>query len=229
MYYAHSSNVILLATLLTLATSLSSQQPPTPKWASYHAHSILDHVNPRIGTYGVTPNGNGGMIPSVAPPFAMTRWTPQTRENFISQVPYGDSDRLMHGFQATHQPAIWMGEAGQVVLMPGAGHVRPLFEDRGLTFRKDDEVTTPYVYEVELDATPRLGRDWNATAEAVGDGPDPGGVGKVPEDVKDGANGRVRRQYQAAMQADSEGGEMEDIRNGDTIQVSTRYIIQKFF
>lgn len=47
----------------------------------YHVNAgVLRFVNPKIGTYGVTPNGNGGMIPSVAPPFGMTRWTPQTRE-----------------------------------------------------------------------------------------------------------------------------------------------------
>lgn len=27
-----------------------------------------------IGNGGDTPNGSGGMIPSVAPPFGMTRW-----------------------------------------------------------------------------------------------------------------------------------------------------------
>lgn len=30
--------------------------------ASYHGNAgVLQYVNPRIGTYGVTPNGNGGM------------------------------------------------------------------------------------------------------------------------------------------------------------------------
>lgn len=47
----------------------------------YHENAgVLRFVNPKIGTYGITPNGNGGMIPSVSPPFGMTRWTPQTRE-----------------------------------------------------------------------------------------------------------------------------------------------------
>lgn len=143
--------------------------------SDFHENAgVLEHVNPLIGTYGTSPNGNGGMIPSVAPPFAMTRWTPQTRENFISQVPYGDSDRIIHGFQATHQPAIWMGEAGQVVLAAGMGRVQPLFQNRGLAFRKEDEKSTPYVYEVLLDATQLMDRDWNATAEAAGYGPDPG-------------------------------------------------------
>ena len=49
--------------------------------SSYHdGAGVLQYVNPKIGTYGITPNGNGGMIPSVSPPFGMTRWTPQTRE-----------------------------------------------------------------------------------------------------------------------------------------------------
>ncbi|KAJ5592031.1 uncharacterized protein N7459_002400 [Penicillium hispanicum] len=170
---------------------------------SYHDNAgVLDYVNPFIGTYGPTPNDNGGMIPSVAPPFAMTRWTPQTRENFIAQVPYSYSDRLLHGFQATHQPAIWMGEAGQVVLTPGMGNVQPLFQNRGLAFEKSDENSTPYVYEVLLDATQLPDRDWNATAEAAGDGPDPGGAGTVPEAVEEGANGRTRkRQVQQGVSA----------------------------
>nr|POF11069.1 hypothetical protein CFP56_75588 [Quercus suber] len=65
----------------------------------HHDAGALRYVNPKIGTYGVTPNGNGGMIPSVSTPFGMTRWTPQTRENFISQCPYNDADRYIHGFQ----------------------------------------------------------------------------------------------------------------------------------
>lgn len=157
------------------------------KTPDYHGNAgVLNHVNPFIGTYGTDPNNNGGMIPSVSPPFGMTRWTPQTRENFISQVPYGYGDQLIHGFQATHQPAIWMGEAGQVVLSPGLGDVQSVFVNRGLAFRKSDERSSPYVYEVLLDATQLLNHDWNDTAEAVGDGPVPGGAGGVPLSVEEG-------------------------------------------
>lgn len=177
---------------------------------NYHDNAgVLKHVNPLIGTYGVSPNSNGGMIPSVSTPFGMTRWTPQTRENYISQCPYGDSDRLIHGFQATHQPAIWMGEAGQVVLTPGIGEVQPLFVNRGLAFRKDDEKSTPYVYEVVLDATQLLGRNWNATAEYAHDGPDSGGAGTVAKDVEEGANGRTRKRSdrQVGMSSGTEARE----------------------
>jgi predicted alpha-1,2-mannosidase len=168
---------------------------------SYHANAgILKYVNPLIGTQGGDPNDNGGMIPSVAPPFGMTRWTPQTRENYISQVPYSNWDDRIHGFQATHQPAIWMGENGHVTLMPGFGDViQPLFEKRGLAFKKSDEISTAYVYEVMLDAGSAGEFGWNLTeqaaAEQFGDQcpPCPGGAAPVPDSVKDGTDGRVRR------------------------------------
>jgi hypothetical protein len=185
--------LLLVQGLYVTASSLHSGQTQQPLYdrSNYHANAgVLEYVNPLIGTYGHSPNDNGGMIPSVGLPFGMTRWTPQTRENFISQVPYSYGDRLIHGFQATHQPAIWMGEAGQTVLTPGMGEVQPLFENRGLAFRKEDERSTAYVYEVLLDATQLLDRNWNSTAEAVGDGPVPGGAGPVPEDVEEGAYGR---------------------------------------
>lgn len=179
---------------LAAAAAATSNPPTSP--SSYHNNAgVLQHVDPRIGTSGVTPNGNGGMIPSVSPPFGMTRWTPQTRENFISQCPYNDLDQYIHGFQATHQPAIWMGESGQVVLVPGVGEVKPLFEERAHWFVKGEERSTPYVYEVEIEAeTVAAGLEWTESLFS----PVPGGGQVVPEEVKEGANGRVRR--------DEEGG-----------------------
>jgi putative alpha-1,2-mannosidase len=78
------------------ALALTTTTPPPH---SYHSNPRnLQYVNPKIGTSGVTPNGNGGMIPSVSPPFGMTRWTPQTRENFISQCPYNDLYPWLSGY-----------------------------------------------------------------------------------------------------------------------------------
>ena len=203
------SSITMLCVLLLLAGlaggTYSQVTTETKTDTTYHNNAgVLKYVNPLIGTYGTTPNGNGGMIPSVSPPFGMTRWTPQTRENFISQVPYGDSDRLIHGFQATHQPAI--------------GEVQPLFQNRGLQFRKKDERSTPYVYEVLVDAAQLLDRDWNATAEAVGDGPVPGGAGSVPDEVKEGANGRTRKRQIESVLRSTDSDDYER-----SIQVSVRF------
>ncbi|KAI1426409.1 glycoside hydrolase family 92 protein [Xylaria sp. FL1777] len=160
---------------------------------NYHENAgVLKFVNPHIGTYGTSPNDNGGMIPSVSVPFGMTRWTAQTRENYISQVPYHDNDSFVHGFQATHQPAIWMGELSQMVIMPGWNNeVKPAFEQRGLAFHKEDEISTPYVYEVLLDADTEGEHGWDLTEAAAGEGPVPGGAGGVPDDVREGGNDRT--------------------------------------
>ncbi|KZT23257.1 glycoside hydrolase family 92 protein [Neolentinus lepideus HHB14362 ss-1] len=92
------------------------------------------------------------MIPSTAPPFGMTRWVAQTRQNYVSVTPYNYTDRSIHGFQGTHQPAIWMGESGQVVIVPGAGNVKPVFEARGMQFSHENEIVTPSYYSVPMDA-----------------------------------------------------------------------------
>ncbi|TCD66218.1 hypothetical protein EIP91_001665, partial [Steccherinum ochraceum] len=112
--------------------------------------NAVDHINPFIGNGGDSPNGSGGMIPSTAPPFAMTRWVAQTRQNYVSVTPYNYTDGTIHGFQGTHQPAIWMGESGQVVVSPGGGEVKSVFEDRGMPFSHDEEVATASYYSVKL-------------------------------------------------------------------------------
>lgn len=119
----------------------------------------------------------------------------QTRENFISQCPYNDLDSYIHGFQATHQPAIWMGESGQVVLVPGVGGVKPLFEQRAHAFDKSEERSTPYVYEVSIDAE-AIEADANLTESIYS--PVPGGAQPVPDGVREGANGRTRRDVQTS-------------------------------
>ncbi|KDQ28672.1 glycoside hydrolase family 92 protein [Pleurotus ostreatus PC15] len=110
----------------------------------------VDYINPLIGNGGDTPNGSGGMIPSTAPPFAMTRWVAQTRQNYVSVTPYNHTDTTIHGFQGTHQPAIWMGESGQVVVVPGSGRVQSQFHDRGMVFDKATEVITASYYSANL-------------------------------------------------------------------------------
>lgn len=104
-----------------------------------------------LGNGGDTPNGSGGMIPAVAPPFGMTRWVAQTRRNYVSVTPYNHTDRAIAGFQATHQPAIWMGESATFSVVPGVGEVKPAFEERGLAFEKAGERAGPAYYSVEME------------------------------------------------------------------------------
>ncbi|RXW16690.1 hypothetical protein EST38_g9162 [Candolleomyces aberdarensis] len=156
----------------TVASGNAFSQPKSPG---------LDSVNLYIGTTGTEPNKAGGMIPSVAPPFGMTRWVAQTQVSYVSATPYNASWALeggkehnekIHGFMGTRQPAIWMGESGSIAVVPGVIYeepdggvnledIRTEFESRGLKVvsRNDpqavdygrEEVVTPSYYSVLLD------------------------------------------------------------------------------
>src|SRR5215472_16402418 len=109
----------------------------------------VSYVNPLIGTKK-SKIGYGGTMPFVSPPFAMTNWTPQTRQNKISVTSYGYDDATITGFIGTHQPAIWMGDYGYITLMPQMGQLRTAPEARGLAFSHSDEVARPDYYAVSL-------------------------------------------------------------------------------
>ncbi|KAE8539215.1 hypothetical protein D1P53_004311 [Cryptococcus gattii VGV] len=130
----------------------------------------LGWVNVMLGNGGPEPNLSGGMVPAVSPPFGMTRWSPQTRKNYVSMCPYNQTDTKLHGFIATHQPAIWMGESGPVEISPGLGTtIVTDFDKRGLPFKREDEYASANYYrnlldagdngeiQVEMSATSRVG------------------------------------------------------------------------
>ncbi|KAF8810757.1 hypothetical protein BYT27DRAFT_7336529 [Phlegmacium glaucopus] len=117
----------------------------------------LDFVNLLIGNGGDTPNGSGGMIPSTAPPFGMTRWVAQTQVSYVSATPFNWTLNKVMGAVGTHQPAIWMGESAPISVSAGVGEdVVVDFEKRGLdVLRGDDgqkiEVVSVGYYNVLLD------------------------------------------------------------------------------
>ncbi|TYJ52195.1 hypothetical protein B9479_007210 [Cryptococcus floricola] len=129
----------------------------------------LGWVNVNLGNGGPEPNLSGGMIPAISTPFGMTRWTPQTRANYVSMCPYNQTDTKLHGFIATHQPAIWMGESAPLEISPSlATTPQVLFADRALPFERSEEYASVNYYrnllkdeggrvEVELTASSRVG------------------------------------------------------------------------
>src|SRR6202140_4309620 len=111
----------------------------------------LSYVNPLIGTQK-SKIGYVGAMPFVSPPFAMTNWTPQTRQNKISRTSYEYDDTTITGFIGTHQPAIWMGDYGYVTVIPQVGELRTTPESRKLPYSHGSEKARPDYYGVSLDA-----------------------------------------------------------------------------
>ena len=78
-----------------------------------------------------------------------------TQENFPSKCPYQYDQKSFHGFLATHQPALWMGESGEVVVSAGIGSendnsINVAFANRGLSFSKAHEVSKAYYYKTRV-------------------------------------------------------------------------------
>jgi predicted alpha-1,2-mannosidase len=113
------------------------------------AFSPVDTVNSFIGTTGDSESEYGGLIPAVAPPFAMTQWCAQTRENGIGRATYHYNDQSIMGFTGTHQPAIWMGDYGMVTICPETGTLYP-GSRRAMRFSHEEEKATPYSYSVVM-------------------------------------------------------------------------------
>lgn len=101
----------------------------------------LGYVDPLIGTEG---DGTqyGGMTPYVGVPFGSAQWMPMTRLTEVGRTSYNSSDSLLLGFIGSRQPAIWMGEWGQVSVMPQTGPADIDYRTRGR--RIEAEEYTPY-------------------------------------------------------------------------------------
>lgn len=73
----------------------------------------LDYVDPLIGTEG-SGSEYGGMMPCTGVPFGSFHMVPMTRLNRVGQLSFNSADDTLIGFILTRQPAIWMGDWGEV-------------------------------------------------------------------------------------------------------------------
>lgn len=110
----------------------------------------LKWVDPRIGTNGPDPSEYGGMVPSVALPFAGVRTVPMTRENLVSGCAYHDNDTVNIGFLASRQPAIWMGDYGFATIFAGRGDIKLGKHARGHSFARSQEFVSSFKYAVRM-------------------------------------------------------------------------------
>lgn len=128
----------LLACLLGLsyAFNTASAQIQTIHW-----------VDEYIGTAS-----EGQTFPSTAPPFAMTQWTPQTREGNVKCIaPYYYADTRIQGFRGSHfLSGSCTQDYGSITLMPESGELKLDAEQRASAYNHSIEQAAPHKYSVEL-------------------------------------------------------------------------------
>jgi predicted alpha-1,2-mannosidase len=129
---------------------------------------LTQYANPLIGTKGLI-FYYGRTTPFVTPPFGMTHWTACNQDGRIGRPLYQYLNTQITGFRGTHKPAMWMGDYGQVALMPAVGAMNEKKLAQKLFYAHHNEISKPYYYslkvtthdlhrmKVEMTATSRCG------------------------------------------------------------------------
>jgi predicted alpha-1,2-mannosidase len=108
----------------------------------------VDFVNPLMGSQSTADLSSGNTYPSIALPWGMNFWTPQTGKNGDGWQ-YTYTENKIRGFKQTHQPSPWMNDYGEFSIMPVNGkHFTE--ESRASWFSHQTEVVKPYYYSVYL-------------------------------------------------------------------------------
>lgn len=109
----------------------------------------VDWVNPLMGTASKPSLSNGNTYPTIAVPWGMNFWTPQTGKMGDGWAYIYDADKI-RGFKQTHQPSPWMNDYGQFSVMPVTGKMKFNQDERASWFSHKAEIVKPYYYSVYL-------------------------------------------------------------------------------
>ena len=110
---------------------------------------LVEWINPLMGTDSSYELSNGNTYPSIALPWGMNAWTPQTGNNGNGWQYTYDANKI-RGFKQTHQPSPWMNDYGPFSLMPMTGKGTIDEEERASWFSHKSEIAKPYYYSVYL-------------------------------------------------------------------------------
>ncbi|NHN25933.1 glycoside hydrolase family 92 protein [Flavobacterium jejuense] len=110
---------------------------------------LVEWINPLMGTDSSYELSNGNTYPSIALPWGMNAWTPQTGNNGNGWQ-YTYAAKKIRGFKQTHQPSPWMNDYGPFSVMPMVGKETVDEEERASWFSHKSETVKPYYYSVYL-------------------------------------------------------------------------------
>lgn len=123
--------------------------PPATRYVAARM-SLLDYVNPLIGT-----SGDGNVFPGASAPFGMVQWSPDTSAGGLSRPGgYAYGDRIITGFSMTHLSGAGCVAFGNLPIMPTVRPFRTVPQSNGSPysdrFLHADEHASPGSYDVRL-------------------------------------------------------------------------------
>ncbi len=119
--------------------------------------SLVDFVNPLMGTDSKYSLSNGNTYPAIATPWGMNFWTPMTSKMGDGWT-YKYNENKIRGIKQTHQPSPWINDYAAFSFMAVCGELKYEEEDRQSWFSHKAEIVKPYYYNVYL-------ADYDVTAE----------------------------------------------------------------
>jgi predicted alpha-1,2-mannosidase len=131
-------NQIILFFLFLIISSINAQEK-----------TLVDYVNPLVGTQSKYTISNGNTYPAIAMPWGMNFWMPQTGKMGDGWAYTYEADKI-RGFKQTHQPSPWINDYGQFAIMPVTGQLLFDEEKRASWFSHKAEIAKPYYYSVYL-------------------------------------------------------------------------------
>jgi predicted alpha-1,2-mannosidase len=111
--------------------------------------SLIDFVNPLMGTDSEHALSNGNTYPAIALPWGMNFWSPQTGKMGDGWAYTYDAKKI-RGIKQTHQPSPWINDYAAFSLMAVTGELKFTEEERASWFSHKAETAKPNYYSVYL-------------------------------------------------------------------------------
>lgn len=110
---------------------------------------LVKYVNTLQGTNSKFELTYGNTYPTIALPFAMHTWTPQTGRNGDGWK-YQYFKKTIRGFQQAHQCSSWSNDYAVFSFMPCIDNLRVNEDERALAFKHENEIAKPHYYKVKF-------------------------------------------------------------------------------
>ena len=111
--------------------------------------SLVDYVNPLMGTDSKYSLSNGNTYPAIATPWGMNFWTPMTSAMGDGWT-YKYNENKIRGIKQTHQPSPWINDYAAFSLMAVTGMLKYEENERESWFSHKAETVKPHHYKVYL-------------------------------------------------------------------------------
>ena len=141
-------NGAVLATLLMAACEPVSDSPNNTINGNTN-ESLVEYVNPLMGTDSDFSLSNGNTYPAIAKPWGMNFWTPMTSKMGDGWT-YKYDENNIRGIKQTHQPSPWINDYAAFSLMAVTGDLKYKEDERGSWFSHKAETVKPHHYKVYL-------------------------------------------------------------------------------